>query len=50
MDRKQFLKISALGINGLFIARFTEWFKPKNENPSGLKEAMFYRQADHLAG
>jgi len=52
MNRRNFLKICALGIAGLFLARLTRLFNFGEKTPpeEELKEAKFYRSSGDLAG
>ena len=50
MDRRNFLKICALAIGGYFFAKIPRWFSLRGKNVPDLKEARFYKSADHLAG
>jgi hypothetical protein len=47
MDRRDFLKKALLLVAGWTIFK---WFRSFGDTAQGLKEARFYRRADHLAG
>ena len=50
MDRRQFLKISLTAISAFFLARISSWL-PRQDTPApGMKEALFYKSSDDLAG
>jgi len=50
MNRRNFLKICAAAIGGFFLARFLGWLNFDEKKVPELKEARFYKSADHLAG
>ena len=50
MNRRNFLKICAVTLGGLISAKLLGWLSFSENKSSGLKEARFYKSADHLAG
>ncbi|NTV29616.1 MAG: twin-arginine translocation signal domain-containing protein [Candidatus Omnitrophica bacterium] len=50
LDRRDFLKLCAVATSGLFLNKVSGWLNLLAGQKPPLKEARFYRRADHLAG
>ena len=50
ISRKKFLHLSAFGIAGIFLSKLTTLTPKPTQQPTKLKEALFYHRSDKLAG